>query len=117
MKRIQYYYLTDIVNAIEAVGQFIEGYDFEAFANDAKTHTAVSKKLEDIGEAIKNLDDDLKATYPEVPWRDLARMRDHLVHRYFMIRYDFVWETVQQDFPPLKNACLRILTTLKEEEE
>ena len=69
-------FLKDILESIENIENFIEGFDFEKFSKDTKTIYAVVRALEIIGEATKNLPNSLKIEYPEVPWRDMAGFRD-----------------------------------------
>ena len=70
------------------------------------------RKLEIIGEAVKNLSPELKKSYPQVPWKDIAGMRDKLIHGYFGINIERVWETVKQALPELKENVIIILKEL-----
>jgi uncharacterized protein with HEPN domain len=76
-------YLEDILDAIEKAAQFIQGMTYEQFAVDAKTVFAVIRALEIIGEATKQLPQSVRDRYPEVPWREMAGIRDKLIHDYF----------------------------------
>lgn len=76
---------------------------------DLKTQSAVVRQIEIIGEAAKNLDDSLKSAEPGVPWRDMAGMRDRLIHGYFNVKLDFVWNVVETDLDPLRDSILRIV--------
>lgn len=81
-------YLSDIQEAIIKVQQYVEGYDFKRFLEDSKTQDAVVRNLEVIGEASKKVSAPLKMNYLDVPWKDLAGIRDRLVHHYFGINYE-----------------------------
>ena len=87
-------YLQDIFTASVDAQEFIEGMNFEAFAADKKTIAAVIRQIEIIGEATKNVPAAIRQTYPQVPWSDMARMRDKLIHGYFDVDISIVWETV-----------------------
>jgi len=67
------------------------------------------RKLEIIGEATKRIDEDIKKQYPEIPWKDMAGMRDILIHQYTEVDEDIVWKTTTQKIPPLKKQIEKIL--------
>lgn len=103
--------LEDILEAIGAIEQFMAKVSFEEFAQNNEKIFAVEKAIEIIGEAVKNLPDSLRSQYPEIPWRNIAGMRDKLVHEYWGTDINILWRTVQQRVPDLK----RQITTIKEE--
>lgn len=107
-------YLKDILEAIEAIENFVGGVDFETFKNDDMRASAVIRKFEIIGEATKNLPDSIKQKYVSVPWREMAGMRDRLIHFYFGIKYDLVWETIKKVIPQIKPLISKILNDLKD---
>ena len=107
-------YLKDIFAAMVATQEFIEGIDFETFASDDKTASAVLRKLEIIGEATKNVPEEIRREYPQVPWRQMAGMRDRLIHSYFEVDYLLVWETVKSQIPLLQPVIVQILRHLEE---
>jgi uncharacterized protein with HEPN domain len=102
-------YLEDILDALVKVGQFIAGMTFEQFEKDDKTSFAVIRALEVIGEASKNIPEDIRVNYPEVPWRVMAGMRDKLAHDYFGVYLEVVWRTATEDLPGLDPIIRRIL--------
>lgn len=77
--------------------------------NDKKTVFAVTRAIEIIGEATKNIPDLLRKKYPQVPWKDMAGMRDKLIHEYFGIDVDVLWKTVTQDIPQLKALIQKVI--------
>ena len=98
-----------------AAQAFVEGMDFETFAADDKTSSAVIRKLEIIGEAVKNVPLEIRQQYPQVPWRDMAGMRDWLIHGYFGVDYSRVWLTVEDRIPSVQPIIAQILKDLTEE--
>lgn len=94
-------YLKDILNAFEAIEKFVEGMDFEGFKKDDKTSSAVIRKFEIIGEAAKHIPDEIRQKYSQIPWKEMAGMRDRLIHFYFGIDYNLVWETIKERLPRL----------------
>ncbi|MCE7747216.1 MAG: DUF86 domain-containing protein [Candidatus Heimdallarchaeota archaeon] len=102
-------FLKDILVAIDAIADFIGDMDFESFKDDDKTSSAVIRKLEIIGEAIKNIPDEIKVKHFNVPWKDIAGMRDRLIHAYFGVDYKLVWETIKTKLSSLVTTIQIIL--------
>jgi Uncharacterized conserved protein len=108
-ERNQEDFLIDILDSIEKVESFIEGFEFEDFSIDDKTIYAVILALEIIGEATKNLPDSLKKKYPEVPWRDMSGLRDKMVHEDSGIDLEAIWNIAEEDISSLKPLIVNIL--------
>jgi len=106
-------FLMDILDSIEKIEDFVEGFNFEEFSKDTKTIYAVIRALEIIGEATKNLPNSLKVEHPEVPWRDMAGFRDKVVHGYFGVDLEVVWDTAIDDAPSLKPLIAKILDKME----
>ncbi|WP_297477548.1 DUF86 domain-containing protein [Thermococcus sp.] len=104
MKRTHEDYLKDILDAIASIEEFTYGMDFEDFSKDRKTQFAVIRALEIIGEAAKAIPEDFKKEHPEVPWREMAGMREELIHAYFGVDLRVVWKTLKEDVPFLKEV-------------
>jgi uncharacterized protein with HEPN domain len=98
--------MQDILLAIERIESFISGMDYDAFVEDDKTLSAVVRKLEIIGEAVKQLPDSYTQQHPTVPWKQIAGMRDKLIHFYFGVDPLLVWQTVKNRLPELKSAMV-----------
>ena len=113
MKREVGDYIQDIVDAISKGMGFVEDVKYEDFIHDDKTVFAVIRAIEVIGEAVKNIPDDIKDQYPKIPWRDMAGMRNKLIHAYFGVDIKRVWKTIEDEIPPLKPVFEKMLIDLE----
>ena len=104
--------LKDIIDAISAIEKFTDNISYEEFVSNDEKLSAVIRKFEIIGEATKALPDDLKNTYPEIPWKEMAGFRDKLIHFYFGIKYELVWRAIKNRLPGLKESIQRIMSNL-----
>ena len=107
-------FLRDILDSINKIRSFIEGFDFDEFVEDEKTVYAVIRALEIIGEATKNLPEPLKKDHPEVPWRKMTAIRDKVIHGYFWIDPEIVWTTIKEDIPSVKLLIEKILDEVED---
>ena len=99
---------------LESVGAFVEGMDFEQFRTDDKTFSAVVRKLEIVGEAAKHIPEHVREKYPSVPWKEMAGMRDRLIHAYFGIDEKLLWRVVTNRIPKIKPLIQNSLEELAE---
>lgn len=106
-------YVRDILDATEKAQLFVAGVDFESFQANEEKVFAVIRALEIIGEAGKKIPTSVRKRYPEVPWAAMAGMRDKLAHDYFGVNLRRLWETVQNDLPPLRTAVARMVEDLE----
>jgi uncharacterized protein with HEPN domain len=94
---------------MEAAEEFVNDWIFKEFTEDLKTQFAVIRALEIIGEATKNIPYEVREKYPSVPWKDLAGIRDKLIHSYFGVNLEVVWLSVKEGIPEVKQDIKRIL--------
>ena len=104
--------LGEILMAIDLLRQYTAGMDFAAFRTNVEKQDSVVRRLEIIGEAVKGIPFDVRAAYPEVPWRDIAGARDVLVHEYFRVDLAMAWNMVQKDLATLEEQVRRMLEEL-----
>jgi len=102
-------YLFDAFEASRKAIGFCGGMSFEEFAKDERTSFAVIRALEIIGEATKMVPSDFKDAHPDLPWREMAAMRDKLIHQYFGVDLEIVWATVRERLPEVVNRLGEIL--------
>jgi uncharacterized protein with HEPN domain len=107
-------YFRDIFDAIIDIGAFTEGIAFKDFVKDKKTIYSVVRAIEIIGEATKNIPEYIRSKYPDVPWKRMAGMRDKLIHEYFGVDLEIVWETIEQDLPPLKEIIQKVMEDIND---
>jgi len=116
MKRSVKLYIKDIVEYMERAEDHIKSLTFDQFLKDNKTCDAVIRCIEVIGEAAKNITDEIRNMYPAVPWRDMAGMRDKIIHGYFMVDFEEVWLVVKEEIPKLKPMIMKVLKDLVKRE-
>jgi len=102
-------YLEDALAAMDKAQAFVFDLSFEQFAEDDKTVFAVIRAIEIVGEAVKHIPQDFRQEFNEIPWRDMAGMRDVLIHEYFGIDLETLWQTVKEDTPRLKRTVRDVL--------
>jgi len=108
-KRGNIEFLSDIHEAILRIELYIQHIDYESFLEDIKTQDAVVRNLEIIGEAAKNITDEFKEKHPQILWKDLAGIRDKLIHHYFGVNLEIIWTIIEEDLPLLKEKIRHIL--------
>lgn len=102
-------YIDDILDAMEKAKAFAAGMSYAQFEDDVRTIYAVIRPLEIIGEAVKRLPAEFREQYPLIPWKDMAGMRDKIIHGYDMIDLRIVWKTVKEDIPRIRPLLRQIL--------
>jgi len=101
MRRDDNAILLDIAHAAALVAKFMTGKDRTAFLDEELTQSAVLHQILVLGEAAKRLSSEFRSRYPDVPWSNMAAMRDKLIHEYESVDYEEVWNTATKDIPGL----------------
>lgn len=111
MKRDNTVFLRHILDAIQSVKQHLRGVSYEQFWQNQMVQDAVIRQLEIIGEASRNLSDDLRSAYSQVPWGEIIGLRNKLIHAYFSVDLSIVWEIANDDLPVLEEQVEHILAS------
>lgn len=115
MKRDPRIFINDILECIAKIEKFVGDMNFEEFLKDEKTKSAVVRELEVIGEATKNIPKSIRERYKSVPWSQMAKTRDKMIHFYFGVDYEIAWKVVKERLPEIKPSIEKVLKDLKEE--
>ncbi|MFN3395212.1 MAG: DUF86 domain-containing protein [Thermodesulfovibrionales bacterium] len=115
MKRDYKLFIADILGAIENIDRFIANKDFKRFFMDEKTKSAVVWQIHIIGEATKNIPKFIRDRYKNLPWKEMAGIRDKISHFYFGIDYEIVWKVIKKRLPQLKPQLEQVLKDLEDE--
>ena len=106
-------YLNDIIDAAVKIQEFTQGIiSFDEFIKNDMLLSAVIRKFEIIGEAIKKVPIDVREKYNNIPWKNIAGARDRLIHSYDDIDYEILWDTIINDIPQLKSDIEKIIKEL-----
>lgn len=101
--------IEDILDAVEEIQSFVQGLTYGEFCTDAKTIKAVAADLAVIGEAAGHIPEDIVFAHPDIPWPLMKAMRNRIVHVYFDVDPRIIWDTIQQDLPPLIEPLRKLL--------
>jgi len=108
MKRDIMLYIEDILESILKIEEYTSNVTEQAFSSNTQLQDAVIRRLEIMGEAVKNIPEQFRTRYPDIPWKEIAGMRDVVIHSYFGIDMRRVWKVVKEDFPVLKTNLEKV---------
>ena len=109
MKKDPNIFLRHILESIERIDEFTRSISRKQFLNSVQIQDAVIRRLEIIGEAAKNIPNEFKKKYPNIPWAEMAKTRDKLIHGYFGVDLELTWDIVNKDLPDLENKIREVL--------
>jgi len=105
-------YLEDILESITLIIQYCGDLTKDEFEEEIEKQDSIIRRLEIIGEAARQIPDNLKMENPDIPWRDIGDFRNVLVHEYFGLKIDRVWRVIHKDLPKLKEQIEKLIQEL-----
>ncbi|MBS3076475.1 DUF86 domain-containing protein [Candidatus Pacearchaeota archaeon] len=117
MKRDIFLFIEDILESINAIESFSDGLNKEKLISSRLKQSAIIRELEIIGEAVKNIPSSFREKHPDISWNEIAGMRDVIIHGYFKVDLDAVWNVIKKDLPILKRKIEKIKKELMKERE
>jgi uncharacterized protein with HEPN domain len=117
MKKDDSVYLRHIIDAFLKIERYTDGVTHEEFLSNSLLQDGVIRQLEVMGEAARNLSEDLRNEYPTIPWRQMMSLRNRMIHAYFNVNLQIIWEIIQGDIPNLKQETKRVLEILNQKSQ
>ena len=115
MKKDDSIYLRHIIDAFVQIEDYMDGVSHDEFFSDKLLQDGVIRQLEIMGEAARNVSEDLRSENPQIPWRQMIGLRNRMIHAYFNVNLQIIWEIIQGDLPNLKRETKRILDIISKE--
>ena len=106
------FFLQDIQNSVTKIFKYTTNIDYQEFVSNDMIKDAVERNFEIIGEAVKNLSEDFRNKYPNIPFKQIAGMRDKLIHDYFGVDYEIVWKTIKDKLPEFNSDIEKLIKDL-----
>ena len=117
MKKDDSVYLHHIMDAFVQIERYTDGVTHEEFLSNSLLQDGVIRQLEVMGEAARNLSEDLRNEYPKIPWSQMISLRNRMIHAYFNVNLQIIWEIIQGDIPNLKQETKRVLEILNQKSQ
>lgn len=111
---MSWFLFEDILESIEKIEKYVKGLTEREFEENVEKQDAVIRRIEIIGEAVKNISNETKGKYPAIQWRAIAGMRDIVIHQYFGVTFGLVWRVATFEIPNLKEQIIEIIRDLEE---
>ncbi|WP_448591175.1 HepT-like ribonuclease domain-containing protein [Thermoflexus hugenholtzii] len=115
VKRSGVLFLKDMLESIGRIEEYTSGLTLEGFLVDRRTQDAVLRNLEILGEAARNLPLAIRERYQDIPWAQIMSLRNRLIHGYFIVDYEIVWDIIKNDLPVLRERLKEILREVSDE--
>ena len=106
-------YIEDILDSIAKIEQYTKDIDQQQFSTDTQLQDSVLRRLEIIGEAVKNIPNSFRDKYPQIPWKNVAGLRDILIHEYFGVNIRRAWKVIKEDLLALKLNLMKVKKDLE----
>jgi uncharacterized protein with HEPN domain len=117
MKNKNLIFIEHILDSIVKIEQFIGDYNQNEFNDNIQLQDAVVRRIEIIGEATKNLSKGFTTKYLDIPWKEIVGVRDRIIHRYFGVDLEIIWEIIKKDLPDLKTKLIKIKKGILDEQQ
>lgn len=114
MKKDPKIFLEHILQCIERIEEYVEGITKKQFLESVQLQDSVIRRIEIMGEAVKNIPKQIKDKYADIPWKEIAGMRDILIHQYFGVDLELTWKIAKKDIRRLKNRILKVKKDLED---
>lgn len=113
MKRDYKLFIKDLLECINKIEDFVNEMSFDEFMKDEKTKSAVVREIEVMGEAVKNIPSSIRERYKDIPWNQMAKTRDKIIHFYFGVDYEIVWRVIRERLPKIKPSLKKMLKEME----